>query len=194
MARFQSPCRSLIDCKVLSMIIWIFRRHSRWSMQISWNSINEVTNSSASQVSIHLQACDSLSHRPQGWHIVFESVGASFEHRFRGILKNIAQHSDLVMREATTIHLVEARQMRLQIQEGLQYQNKRRQSIYLHESISWLKFADEQQQDELERLSKERHGSTCEWVLRNHLFQSWNNDLEEDSILWIHGMPGTGES
>jgi hypothetical protein len=70
-------------------------------------------------------------------------VGASFEHRFRGILKNITQHSDLVMQEATTIHLVEARQMRLQIQEDLKYQNKRIQSIYLHEWISWLKFVNE---------------------------------------------------
>jgi hypothetical protein len=33
---------------------------------------------------------------------------------------------------------------------------------------------------------------TCEWILEHQRYQSWLNDEEKSSLLWISGDPGCG--
>ncbi|TVY84848.1 Vegetative incompatibility protein HET-E-1 [Lachnellula suecica] len=56
------------------------------------------------------------------------------------------------------------------------------------------KLADEQHDDELERLAEKRQEGTCEWVFRNALFQAWKGDAHGDPVLWVKGIPGAGKT
>lgn len=126
------------------------------------------------------------------WHLFFDSLWKSFDFRFNGILKSIAHHKQLLHNEAVTIDIVAARQWRNQAKERIIQQEKKSQDYYLHDSISWLKVADEQHDDELERLADKRQEGTCEWVFRNSLFQDWKDDVHGEPILWVKGIPGAG--
>lgn len=97
------------------------------------------------------------------------------------------------MKEVITVDIVEARQWRFQLQEELSHQDNKRIDTHLHDSIAWLKVADEQQDDELQKLSDKRHEGTCEWVFNNPLFQSWKDDAHAEPILWVKGIPGAGQ-
>jgi hypothetical protein len=68
-----------------------------------------------------------------------------------------------------------AQASRTELQEDIAYQEKRTRDLYLHDSLAWLKVADEQQDDELETLSDRRHIGTCQWILKNDLFQHWKD-------------------
>jgi hypothetical protein len=96
------------------------------------------------------------------------------------------------MKEIITIDVVSARQWRTKSEEDILRQEKQSKDFFLHDSISWLKVADDQRDDELERLSSKRQGGTCEWVFRNPLFQAWKDDGHSDPILWVKGIPGAG--
>ncbi|TVY46999.1 Vegetative incompatibility protein [Lachnellula occidentalis] len=130
----------------------------------------------------------------RSFHLFFDSMWKSFEFRFSGILKNFARHRDLVMREVVTIDVVEARELRIKLQQELEQQERKTQNYYLHDSISWLKLPDEEHDDELDRLAEKRQEGTCEWVFRNPLFQSWKIDAHSDAILWVKGIPGAGKT
>jgi len=116
----------------------------------------------------------------------------SFEFRFNSILGDFRRHQKLVMNEVVAIDVVEAREWRIKSQRELERQEKQTQDYYLHDSISWLKVADEQYDDELDRLAEKRQEGTCEWVFRNALFQAWKSDAHSDPVLWVKGIPGAG--
>lgn len=97
------------------------------------------------------------------------------------------------MKEVLTIDVVEARQWRIKAQEEIIRQEKKSKDFYLHDSVSWLKVADEQRDDELERLASKRQEGTCVWVFSNTLFQAWKDDPHSDPILWVKGIPGAGK-
>jgi hypothetical protein len=96
------------------------------------------------------------------------------------------------MNEAITIDIAAAKQSRIKIEEDIARQEKRTKDYYLHDSIAWLKVADEQREEDLERLSSKRHKGTCEWVTKDPLFQAWKDDGHSDPILWVKGIPGAG--
>lgn len=98
-----------------------------------------------------------------------------------------------MIKEVFTIDVVAARQWRTKTEEELIRQEKKSRDYYLHDSIAWLKVADEQQDDELTRLCEKRQKGTCEWVFKNEPFQVWKDDPHGDPILWVKGIPGAGE-
>jgi hypothetical protein len=130
--------------------------------------------------------------RRRAWHLFFDSLWKSFQFRFHGILKSLAHHQDLLMKEVAVIDVVEARQFQIKGRQEIERQEKETQDHYLHDSVSWLKVADEQHDDELERLSEKRQEGTCEWVFRNPLFQTWKDDAHGEPVLWVKGIPGAG--
>jgi hypothetical protein len=90
-----------------------------------------------------------------------------------------------------------AQELRIKLQEDSALQEKRSLDFYLHDSLAWLRMADEvdtkQQDDELQSLSSKRHKGTCQWILRNPLFQHWKDDKNSGQILWVRGIPGAGK-
>ncbi|KAH9216233.1 hypothetical protein DL95DRAFT_522785 [Leptodontidium sp. 2 PMI_412] len=132
--------------------------------------------------------------RRRSWHLFFDSLWKSFDFRFNGILKNLAHHKQLLHNEAVTIDIVAARQWRSQARELIVQQEKNSQDYYFHDSISWLKVADEQHDDKLERLADKRQDGTCEWIFRNSLFQNWKDDVHGELSLWVKGILGAGKT
>lgn len=146
------------------------------------------------------------------WHVFFDSLWKSFEFRFSSILDRLAHHRDLLMKEAFVIdvtgshrwreraglemknHAEETRKLRDQAEQDLKAREKQAQALYLHDSIAWLKVADEQHDDELERLAEKRQQGTCEWVFQNALFKLWKDDVHGEPILWVKGIPGAGKN
>jgi hypothetical protein len=130
--------------------------------------------------------------RRRAWHLFFDSLWKSFQFRFAGILKSLAHHQELLMKEVAVINVVDARQFYIKGQQEIERQEKQTQDHYFHDSISWLKVAGEDYDDQLEKLSEKRQEGTCEWVFRNPLFQSWKGDAHNEPVLWVKGIPGAG--
>jgi adenylosuccinate lyase len=126
------------------------------------------------------------------WHLFFDSLWKSFDFRFKGILKRLSHHKELLHKEAVTIDIVAAQKWRIEAKERIVEQEKKSQNYYLHDSISWLKVSDEEHDDELQRLAEKRQEGTCQWVFRNSLFQNWKDDVHGEPILWVKGIPGAG--
>jgi hypothetical protein len=124
---------------------------------------------------------------------LFDSLWKSFEYRFQGILRRLSRHQELLMKEVITIDVTAARQWRVTNGEEIIKQEKRTRDYYLHDSLAWLKMADEQNEDELEKLSDKRQEGTCEWIFSNPLFHSWKDEGHGESILWVQGIPGAGD-
>jgi hypothetical protein len=125
--------------------------------------------------------------------VVFDSLWKSFGFRFQSILKGLSRYEQLLTKELTPRGIIAEQEWKIKAQEEIFRQEKRTQDFYLHDSLAWLKLADEQQDDELERLSSKRHKGTCQWILKNHLFQNWKEDRNSGQILWVKGIPGAGE-
>jgi adenylosuccinate lyase len=142
-------------------------------------------------VSVQGRRCNLLT-LGLAWHLLFDSLWKSFDFRFNGILRRLSHHKELLHKEAVTLDIVAAQQWRLEAEEHVIRQEKKSQDFFLHDSISWLKVADEQHDDELERLADKRQEGTCEWVFRNSLFQNWKDDPHGDPVLWVKGIPGAG--
>jgi len=132
--------------------------------------------------------------RKRSWHLFFDTLWKSFQFRFQGILKRLAYHQKLLMKEVAVIDVVDARQFYIKGREEIERQEKQTRDHYLHDSISWLKVAGEECDDELERLSEKRQKGTCEWVFRSPLFQTWKDHAHGESVLWVKGIPGAGLS
>ena len=97
-----------------------------------------------------------------------------------------------MLKTVITIDVIEARSWREKIQENLIIEEKKRADFYLHDTIAWLKVADERQDDELDRLLRRKHEGTCEWIFNHALLKAWKDDAHGEPILWLKGIPGAG--
>jgi hypothetical protein len=97
------------------------------------------------------------------------------------------------MQESIPVDITAALQWRIKSQEEIVRQEKLTRDYYLHDSLAWL-LPGEGHDDELEGLSNRRHQGTCEWILKNDLFQDWKDSESGDPILWVKGIPGAGET
>jgi len=46
---------------------------------------------------------------PTAWHMFFDSTWKAFQNRFQGILVNLRRHTDLLDKEAASIHFLDAK-------------------------------------------------------------------------------------
>jgi hypothetical protein len=98
----------------------------------------------------------------------------------------------MLMNEAITIDIVEARKWRAREAERLDKQEKKLDQIYTSSTLAWLNVKQENQDDELRRLLDRWQPGTCKWVFRHPKFISWKDDGCADRVLWINGIPGAG--
>jgi hypothetical protein len=120
------------------------------------------------------------------------SLWTDFASRFNGILERLARHRDLVDREASSIDIAEARTWRIQAQEDIEKREKQRCGCQLQDTITWLAVDDRLQEDELYRLTERRQEGTCSWVLKNPRLAAWIDEKDDESVLWLKGIPGAG--
>jgi hypothetical protein len=58
--------------------------------------------------------------------------------------------------------------------------------------LDWLDFKDYKQHDEVDKLLDKCHEGTSEWLLKYPKMQAWLNGSSDASIMWLHGIPGSG--
>ena len=118
---------------------------------------------------------------------------ARFDRRFKAILESLANHSDLVDREANAIDIAEAREQRKRAIEEAARQEEERSIIQFQAALAWLEVKDYQQDDELDHQSSLHHADSCNWILKNKRAASWMQLGNKEPVLWLKGKPGAGE-
>jgi len=96
------------------------------------------------------------------------------------------------MTEVQIVDIIEAKKARDTANEQLDERERKKANTHLHDSIAWLKIADEGQLDVLEELLSVRQKGTSEWVTKNPVFLLWKDDAHSDPIVWLNGIPGAG--
>ena len=113
-------------------------------------------------------------------------------------MDSLRRHTDLIESGKSTATLLELRILRDKAESHFKDMNdqisdleKARQLKALAEKLN---ASDAGLEQELAR--KQRQGThSGEWILCNDQFKSWSDsDTIEDSVLYIHGIPGAGES
>jgi len=89
--------------------------------------------------------------------------------------------------------MLESSASRKQIEEDLAKRENNRAIAQLQEVIAWLGSDDRIQEDDFARLRDRRHPGTGDWILQHEKFVNWNNSLAKDPVLWVWGIPGSGE-
>ncbi|KAH7408856.1 hypothetical protein BKA64DRAFT_383301 [Cadophora sp. MPI-SDFR-AT-0126] len=116
----------------------------------------------------------------------------AFDYRFQNILERVSQLDHLLTEENMSINLEAVQDQRIEREQNVVRQEKRRRDFSIHDTLSWLNL--EEDDDRLEILSSKRHVDTCHWILKNGLFQHWKDDRDSDPILWLKGIPGAGKT
>lgn len=78
--------------------------------------------------------------------------------------------------------------------EMVEENEKNAKATRLQHAIAWLNPNGKDQEAEYDRISKKRHGKTCEWMTGEQQFKRWMENNAEDPCLWLHGKPGSGLS
>ena len=132
--------------------------------------------------------------RRKAWHVWFTFDWGLFERRFKLILQKLALHCDLLDKEAAAAHFSEMKQDRDKRQLEVDAYEQERQNKMAQDVFRWLSAEEDQQEDQLCRISDKRQLETCDWVLKDPQMKSWIEDDCGDAILWMTGIPGAGKS
>ena len=123
---------------------------------------------------------------------MFGSMWRTFEHRFGAILANLRRHSDLLDREAASIHFAGAKEAAVATQKNIDDIEEQRKRLELKEVQQWLAVGGDQEA-RLERFAKRCQPGSCEWMFRNDSITSWSHQTRNKPIIWIKGNPGSGK-
>ena len=128
-----------------------------------------------------------------GWTFFFKSSWARFDTRFKGILSDLARHSELVDKEATAVAIVQANDWRTRWLEDLATQESKRTTSQFQDVLTWLEVARSEQEDEFDSLHSLCHPGSCDWIFEHPRIKSWIRQTPEHAVLWLNGKPGSGE-
>lgn len=130
------------------------------------------------------------------WHIVFISLWKDFQGRFQGIVDSLKKQRDFLDAEAASIHILEAKESRLKMQEDLhrfwkheqiklELAEKERGVMQFQHTVAWLAVDEKVQDSHYHRISGRRHDKTCSWILGDAKMKSWLNYDSKSPILWL---------
>ena len=136
--------------------------------------------------------------------MLFECTWKAFEPQFDAILYKIERHTELIDKEANCIALLETREaakerqreVKIAIQEKqkeIDARVKQYHAEQLREVVQWIANDEDDQEFRLEKLARHRQPQTCEWLLRNRSVVSWLHKGASKPIIWLSGIPGSGE-
>ncbi|KAF2678067.1 hypothetical protein K458DRAFT_377432 [Lentithecium fluviatile CBS 122367] len=132
--------------------------------------------------------------RRKSWAIFFGSMWDGFESRFGDILRNLANHSELVDKEAVAVDISDAVARSKEEADRWEQQEREWQALKVRAVLSWLATDDPPPEDALERNTRDCLPGSCDWFIQHHKTQSWLKDGAEKTILWLYGKPGAGKS
>ncbi|KAF2642645.1 hypothetical protein P280DRAFT_395523 [Massarina eburnea CBS 473.64] len=135
-----------------------------------------------------------------GWSCFFKSAWGGFDARFSCILDSLSRHSDLVDREANAFLIAETMRWREEASHTATRTEKERLATQLTAALAWLNLdsiphcGQSQQDNHLDKLTRDCCAGTTEWVLRNPKIKACINDGRDQYTLWLKGKPGSGKS
>ena len=131
--------------------------------------------------------------RRKAWHFWFAFDWGLFERRFKSILRNLEVHCDLLDKEAAAAHFSEMKQFRDKRQLEEDTFERQRQIQMAQDVFGWLSAEEDQQDEQLHRISDKRQPGTCDWILEDPQIRSWIEDDCGDAV-WMTGIPGAGKT
>ena len=155
--------------------------------------MEERTNSFEDEVVSTFMLTFKLAHQScAAWHMLFDCTWRGFQHRFDGILSDLRRHSDLLDREAASIHFAQAKEQSDIAQRQFDEIERQRKRMELREIQQWLNVNSEQEA-RLSRLAKRCQPGSCEWMFGNDSIKSWELINRNTPVIWIKGNPGSGK-
>jgi hypothetical protein len=127
------------------------------------------------------------------WAIFFGSMWANFESRFDSILRSLADHSELVDKEAAAANISDAVTRHKQDSQKWEQQEREWETLKIRTTLSWLGTSDGLPADVLERHIRDCLPGSCDWFVNHDKTQLWLGDGAENALLWLYGKPGAGE-
>jgi len=112
--------------------------------------------------------------------------------QFKSILESLAKNADLVDREAISIGITEAKLWRSKKIEESAERERKSSALQRQAVLSWLKYDEPLQEDELCMQLGRTHPNTCHWITQNTKMKAWARRAQGHKILWIKGKPGSG--
>lgn len=146
-------------------------------------------------MSLDPQLLTCLTNNYAGWSFFFKSSWTRFETRFKGILDDLATHTELVDREATSIAVVDAREMRKDWLQKTEEQEAERFLSQANDVLKWLDVAKSEfeQEEGLSGLSELCHEHSCDWIFKNQKMLVWKRQGPSTAAIWLKGKPGSGK-
>ena len=130
----------------------------------------------------------------RSWHLWFTFEWGMFERRFKSILEKLANHSELLDKEAAANHYLKMKNMADEREEKDKEFEQRERNKRALEVFTSLSAAATTQENHLHQIAEFRQLGTCDWLLENSRIDSWIKDESGDACVWMTGIPGAGKS
>ena len=129
-----------------------------------------------------------------GWKTFFDAFWTGFDRSIKPILRSLAQHSDMIDKEAVSIDIARTEEWRRQTLEEARKQEESQTNAQFQSVLAWLNVQGYTQEDELDQNLKMIHADSCEWIQGHQKAKSWFASTLQDRVIWIKGNPGAGWS
>lgn len=110
------------------------------------------------------------------------------------MLQNLGSSRDLLDKEAASIAILQATELRQRLLEDVEKRENERRDLQFRETLAWLDLkGQDREQDELfEQRRESREPGTCEWILKNPKICAWLDEGDSRLTYWLRGKPGSG--
>ena len=118
-----------------------------------------------------------------------------FDAKFKHTLDALAKHKQLIETQGTVLHLQQYKEDRARMFEAFERRQEEENDNKLRATLLRLCDVDNKVEFEKACAAREESPATGEWILENVKVKDWKDEaLPRAPVLWIHGIPGAGES
>jgi hypothetical protein len=109
-------------------------------------------------------------------------------------LNDLSRHKALIERQASTVHIQEARTERENVRASFAVIEEVEKKNKLLVVLNWLSSADMILDQEAYLAIRQEYPTTGRWVLENPTIKSWSDPAKDlTPLVWINGIPGAGK-
>lgn len=134
------------------------------------------------------------------WRRIFDSVWKTFRTKFSPVLGSLRRHRDLLVQVKLTATFGEIQTTRHALQNTIEKSNEELKRIFNNIQQKRKQILDKLRSHGVHndqghrRLPDQRHPTSGDWILEEHLFLQWLDPSELSSnLLYLNGMPGAGK-
>ena len=127
------------------------------------------------------------------WKQPFATLWTNFDSHFAYLLARLERHTILVDNEAAAANLNEAHGFRIAARREFEEATRERHRRMLDDTKGWL--SPLSFEDDIQRCQDmtDLCPNTGNWLFNDPRFSTWLHE-DQEPILWLSGIPGSGES